>query len=550
MKRFFAVLFATVLVGQVWAANYDFKSEDLYYKIVDQSTVQLVGSDTYKKLVRVIIPETVTYKKKNYTVVRIDDNAFSNCRVLEYVSIPVSVISIGGKAFEKCMNLKKAEFASIESFCQIKFEEAASSYPLFYANHLYINGKEITELIIPNSVTSINDRAFCGCSNIKSVIIPNSVKSIGEYAFEGCTNLISVTIPNTVSEICEGTFRKCSNLLLVDIPNSISKIGNSAFYGCEILADVKIPNSVKEIGTAAFGRCNIKTLNIPSSVEKIGVNAFISCQYLTQVNIPASVKIIGKDAFSDCPKIKNIYCEVEEKPSGWDTYWIADKRLSDSFSRNYIIKWGNGGNATATANQNKTASFSYALDQLSENGVILVGRWYNRSVRIQKDSDSFLLIISLHDDIEWPLDGKYLIILGEDYVSFEKNMAIVNEKYTKWTQTAKKDGEINFRKTIVDFGDRIGRMSLFQMIGTTKLYAVFEVDKNGNCLLKLGSQEIDDSEYAYSNYEPYYTFNSPEDFRRFYEIIKYDNAMKNYEIMKAKVDAKKKARDARDAKFD
>ena len=194
---------------------------------------------------------------------------------------------------------------------------------------------------------------------------------------------------------------------------------------------------------------------------------------------------------------------------------------------------------------------NYEIDQISESGMIFVGRCGYISARIHKNNDKeLLLLMSLHDDIKWPLDGKYLVVSGEDYASFEKNMAIVNEKYAKWTQTAKTDGVKNFRKTIVDFGDRIGRMSLFNMRGMTKLYAVFEVDEKGECLLKLGSQEIDDSKYAYSNYEPYYIFYSPEDFREFYEIIKYDNAMKNYKIIKAKVDAKKKNIEDRNAKFD
>ena len=195
---------------------------------------------------------------------------------------------------------------------------------------------------------------------------------------------------------------------------------------------------------------------------------------------------------------------------------------------------------------------NYALDQVSEQSeMLLVGRWEYFSARIYKANDKeFFLSMSLHDDIKWPLDGKYLMVMGEDYASFEKNMAIVNEKFAKWTQTAKIEGVKDFRKTIVYFGDRIGRMSLFEIRGMTKLYAVFEVDGNGKCLLKLGSQEIDDSQYSYSNYAPYYTFYSPEDFRKFYEIIKYDNAMKNYNIMKSKIDAKKKAIENRDAKFD
>jgi hypothetical protein len=215
------------------------------------------------------------------------------------------------------------------------------------------------------------------------------------------------------------------------------------------------------------------------------------------------------------------------------------------------INWPDVKVADAVLTTSDPSARNYEIDQISEHYEMkLVGRLGYISVRIGKADDKFLLFTSLHDDIEWPLDGRYLVISGEDYASFEKNMAIVNEKYAKWTQTAKTEGVKNFRKTIVDFGDRIGRMSLFKMRGTTKLYAVFEVDEMGKCLLKFGSQEIDDSQYAYSNYAPYYTFYSPEDFRKFYEITKYDNAMKNYEKIKAKVDAKKKSIEDRDAKFD
>lgn len=516
MKRVLAILFATIIVGQVWAADYDFKSEKLCYKIVDQNTVRLVGNDTYsKEFISVIIPEIVTYKKKNYKVVEIADCAFLNCAKLESVSIPNSLINIGEKAFKGCKNLKKAEFASIESLCQIEFNDN----PLFYAHHLYINGKEITDLTIPNGVTSISTGAFCGCSNITSVTIPRSVTSIGAIAFARCTNLISVTIPESVTSIGAAAFEDCANLKSVTIPNSVSEICARTFRKCTNLEPVSIPNSVTSIGRAAF----------------------CSCLSFTQVKIPASVKIIEENAFANCPNLKEVYCDVSKKPAGWDTYWISDTELNKTFTRTEIIKW----------KESIETSIS-EIDQISERyEMVLVGRWKYYSARIYVDNDDeFYLSISLHDDIKWPLDGKYLMVLGKDYASFEKNMAIVNEKFAKWTQTAKTDGVKNFRKTIVDFGDRIGHMSMFEFRGGTKLYAVFEVDENGSCLLKLGSQEIDDSRYAYSNYEPYYTFNSPEKFRKFYEIIKYDNAMKNYGILKSKINAKKKAIEDRDAKFD
>ena len=600
MKKILFLFFATILAGQVWAVNFDFKSGKLYYKIIDQNTVQLVVNDTYKELVSVIIPETVTYKKKNYTVVGIADSAFSKCVKLQSVSIPVSVKKVGNKAFIECVSLEKAEFASIEGLCQIEFKQKSSN-PLSYANHLYINGKEIINLIIPDGVTSICNGAFGGCSSITSVtipesvtsigmeafndcrglkkaefssieslckikfnvyetrrscnplfyahhlyikgkeitdlIIPKGVKSIGDIAFCGCSNITTVTIPESVTNIGYGAFEGCSSLTSVTIPESVTSISDGAFYGCKNLMSITIPNSISKIGSAAFYECvSLTDVTIPNSVKEIGKKAFASCFHLTQVKIPASVKIIEEDAFSGCPRLKNVYCDVEKKPVGWDPYWIADKLSSKTFTRYEIIKW-----------KGAVESYSSEIDDLSESSnMFLVGRFGKRSVRI---SDGGYLFISLYDDFEY-MSGTYLRIDGKDYASFEKNMAIVNEKFAKWTQTAINDGVRNFRKTIVDFGDRIVYLAWFKPQEYTKLYAVFEVDEKGECLLKLGSKEIDDSKYAYSNYAPYYTFYSPEDFGKLYEIIKYDNAMKNYEIMKSKIDAKKKAIEDRDAKFD
>ena len=109
---------------------------------------------------------------------------------------------------------------------------------------------------IPNSVTSIGNSAFSGCTGLTSVTIPNSVTSIGESAFYDCSSLTSVTIPNSVTSIGEGAFSGCSGLTSVTIPNSVTTIGYYAFSGCTGLTSVTIPNSVTTIGDNAFSGCN------------------------------------------------------------------------------------------------------------------------------------------------------------------------------------------------------------------------------------------------------------------------------------------------------
>ncbi len=197
-------------------------------------------------LTSVTIPNSVT---------NTGDYAFRDCSGLTSVTIGNSVTSIGDMAFYNCSGLKKVIVPDIAAWCRIEFNGALSN-PLYYAKHLYCDETtEITNLIIPNSVTSIGDWAFGRCSGLTSVTIPNSVTSIGEYAFYYCSGLTSVTIPNSVTSIGNHAFYGCSGLTSVTIGNSVTSIGTAALYGCSGLTSVNIGNVVKNIGSGAFRNC-------------------------------------------------------------------------------------------------------------------------------------------------------------------------------------------------------------------------------------------------------------------------------------------------------
>ena len=182
-------------------------------------------------------------------------------------------------------------------------------------------------MTIPDSVTSIGDYAFSGCSGLTSVTIPNSVTSIESFAFNYCTNLTSVTIPNSVTSIGYHAFDGCSGLTSVTIPNSVTSIGDGAFYGCSGLVDVEgvvivrnvfygyygssgnvtIPDGVTSIGEYAFKDCNgLTSVTIPDSVTSIESSAFYNCSGLTSVTIPDSVTSIGDGAFYGCTNLTSI----------------------------------------------------------------------------------------------------------------------------------------------------------------------------------------------------------------------------------------------------
>ncbi|MBR2238334.1 MAG: leucine-rich repeat domain-containing protein [Prevotella sp.] len=251
-------------------------------------------------LTSVTIPNSVT---------SIGDEAFRNCRSLTSVTIPNSVTSIGDYAFEGCSGLTSVHISDLAAWCKISF--SYNSNPLSYAHHLYLGGDEITDLVIPNSVTSIGGYAFNGCSGLTSVTIPNSVTSLGSAAFSGCSGLTSVTIPNSVTTIGETAFCRCSGLTSVTIPNSVTSIGEMAFMECSGLTSVTIPNSVTSIGGGTFSNCSgLTSVTIPNSVTSIGEAAFADCSSLTSVRIPNSVTTIGDATFYYCSGLTSVIVEA------------------------------------------------------------------------------------------------------------------------------------------------------------------------------------------------------------------------------------------------
>ena len=291
------LLFAMILLPLVASAhdievqNADGKT--IYYNYINNGTeleVTFRGYryDSYSNEYQgnVAIPEEVTYMNRTRKVTSIGDRAFYYCSDLTSITIGNSVTSIGESVFYYCYGLKKVIVKDIAAWCGIKFYNYESN-PLSYAKHLYSDeDTEITNLVIPNSVTSIGSYAFYYCSGLTSITIPNSVTSIGNNAFDGCSGLTSVTIPNSVTSIGEYAFQNCSGLTSITIPNSVTSIGYSAFYGCSGLTSIEIPNSVTSIGGSAFYLCSgLTSVTIGSGVVSIGYSAFDGADISTVISL-------------------------------------------------------------------------------------------------------------------------------------------------------------------------------------------------------------------------------------------------------------------------
>ena len=242
-------------------------TEGLQYTLVDGGYSVFVGTATDKA--NIIIPSTYNglpvtniggdaFEKCSFLesitipsgITSIGTFAFYGCSFLESVTIGNSVTSIGSGAFLYCSSLENVYYSgTIEDWCHISFD--ANSNLMVYAEHLYMldsNNEyyEVTEIEIPNTITTIGDYQFNGFDNLTSITISNSVTSIGYYAFYGCNHLKSVTIGNSVTSIGSGAFLYCSSLESITIPNSVTSIGREAFYNCRKLKNVYYTGTEKQ----------------------------------------------------------------------------------------------------------------------------------------------------------------------------------------------------------------------------------------------------------------------------------------------------------------
>ena len=170
----------------------------------------------------------------------IGERAFYGCSSLISVTIPDSVTFVGRNAFLGCSSLMNVNITDIAAWCAIDFVDEYAN-PLNYAHNLYLNGELVSELTIPEGVTSIGNYAFYGCRGLTSITIPDSVTSIGNSAFRE-SNLETIVIPDSVTSIGYYAFYSCYNLTSITIPDSVTSIGYYAFYSCDNLTSVIFKN--------------------------------------------------------------------------------------------------------------------------------------------------------------------------------------------------------------------------------------------------------------------------------------------------------------------
>lgn len=249
---------AVIIVSDYSAAEGELYHDGKFTFILDSSgNAILTDYDNKDPEQNVIIHSPLTAKEnhQSYTLVEIR-NGFTS-PVIESISIPSSVTTIGREAFNGASGIKRFIVDG-----GTNFRVDANDVLYTYDWHRLIR--------------------FPSNSSVTDYTIHPETSEIFESAFFGSNKLTSVTFDNNLIKISDGAFVKCTNLATVNFNPSLSVIGNSAFYNCTSLTSVTLPDTLILIGNHAFYKSGLSgTVNIPYGVEFIGDAAFADCSNLT-----------------------------------------------------------------------------------------------------------------------------------------------------------------------------------------------------------------------------------------------------------------------------
>lgn len=327
MKKKFYLLFLLLGICATSFA-YDFEKDGIYYSFKTtvgstEISVSVSKNEESGYSGDVSIPARVTYKGIDYDVIEIGDYAFKSSK-LQSISMPETIVSIGNYAFSGCSNL--------------------------------------TSVLFSKSLTTIGENAFEKCTSLQQVNLPNTVSKVGDGTFQE-SGLLSFTAPKDLDYLSCYMFSNCKNLQEVNLHDNIKKIGNcnpnisgsnwrtygGSFASCKSLNNIKLPANLEVIGDDAFCSTSLENVEIPAGVRNIGLGAFRWNTKLKSINFPANIEYIGGGALNECKglesvdlshstKLKFLYVGTFEDCTGLKQVKLPNSLLE--ISKDVVSYWG------------------------------------------------------------------------------------------------------------------------------------------------------------------------------------------------------------------
>ena len=283
--------------------------------VIFPSTLTTIGQNAFsncKKLETVTVPCDIPASNtfsgctalKSVTlaegVTTVGYRAFNGCTALSTLNLPRSLTTMTGTALNNCSAVAEINVAEGGAFRMKDGLLLKNDTEVVFALRIGLG----SELTIPEGITTIGEAAFDGCKEITSVKFPSTLKTMEDDGFWGCKGLTSVTLPEGFTTLGASAFASCSNLETIHLPSTLESIGASAFSMCEKLRTAVLPDGLKTLGNKAFYGCAALEgeITVPCSV---GESSFEGCEALKRVTVKDGAAAVAANAFKDCTALES-----------------------------------------------------------------------------------------------------------------------------------------------------------------------------------------------------------------------------------------------------
>lgn len=259
-KKLLLFLILALGISSLWAKDYDFNVDNIYYQLISPSECAVCNNGSYNTYSGTIsIPSTVIYQDKILNVTNISSSAFRGCSRLVSVNIPNSIIKMGSDVFKGCTSL--------------------------------------TSIEIPSSVVEIGSSAFSGCYSLSSCIIQPGLKKLDSWFFQNCSSLQNFIIPSTVAEVSNQVFVGCDLIkdIIVDPQNEYLKTIDGVLFSADLSSIISYPCSRRN-----------DHYSIPEGVKTIEYTFLNQNPYVTSLTIPQSVTTVKMHGLNGNPNLSKI----------------------------------------------------------------------------------------------------------------------------------------------------------------------------------------------------------------------------------------------------